>query len=177
MNREELAHLRRTVKKDSKFIKFKDAVERNPNLRLPFEDLHEELDRMQRSRGVRSLNRKDKNFTGSVVDAMLQDQAYRSRCTEILASCLSISGTFQDTLTNLRDYLILEYASRIPGRSTKEEKRQFMENVLRPFFLYLHNVDQLREHAKYIVTDIDQAGYTYRNLVESIKLLGKPESI
>lgn len=175
--REELAHLRRTVKSDKKFKRFKAAVEKNPNLTLPFDDLHEELERMQRTRGVRSLNRKDKSFTGNVVDAMLQDQSYRSRCTEILASTISISGTFQETLTNLRDYLIIEYGSRMPVRTNKDEKRQFMENILRPFFRYLYKVEQLKEHARYIITDIDQAGYTYRNLVESIKLLGKPEQI
>ena len=109
---------------------------------------------------------------------MLQDQAYRSRCTEILASCISIDGGFQETLVNLRDYLLLEYGARISrGRTTKDERRQFMENVLRPFFRYLHRVDQLKSHAKYLIDDIDKAGYTYRNLVESIKLLGKPEIV
>ena len=37
--------------------------------------------------------------------------------------------------------------------------------------------EQIKKHAKYIVDDIDQAGYTYRNLVESIKLMGKPETV
>lgn len=178
MDKEDLDLLRRMVKRDDKYKRFKKAATTNPNLQLPFEDLHEELERMQRTRGVRSLNRKDKNFTGSVIDAMLQDQAYRSRCTEILASCISIDGGFQETLVNLRDYLLLEYGARISrGRTTKEERRQFMENVLRPFFRYLHRVDQLKSHAKYLIDDIDKAGYTYRNLVESIKLLGKPEIV
>ena len=109
---------------------------------------------------------------------MLQDQAYRSRCAEILASCIMIDGTFNETLCNLRDYLLLEYGGRMGrGRTTKEERRQFMENVLRPFFRYLYKVDQIKQHAKYIVDDIDKAGFTYRNLVESIKLMGRPEII
>lgn len=178
MDKEDLDLLRRTVKRYEKYKKFMKSVKANPNLQLPFEELHEELERMQKMRRVRSLTRKDKNFTGSVVDAMLQDQAYRSRCTEILASCIAITGGFQDTLLNLRDYLLFEYGGRIGrGRTTKEERKNFMENVLRPLFKYLHKVEQLKEHAKYIVDDIDKAGFTYRNLVESIKLLGKPESI
>lgn len=178
MEKEDLDALRRIVKKDAKYKRFKEMADANPNLRLPFDDLHEELERMQRTRNVRSLSRKDKGFTNSVVDAMLQDQSYRSRCTEILASCISIEGTFSETLCNLRDYLLLEYGGRMGrGRTTKEERRQFMENVLRPFFKYLHKVEQIKKHAKYIVDDIDQAGYTYRNLVESIKLMGKPETV
>lgn len=178
MDKEHLDALRRIVKKDDKYLRFKRAARNNPNLQLPFEDLHEELDRMQRTRGVRSLSRKDKQFTGSVVDAMLQDQAYRSRCTEILASCISIDGTYSVTLLNLRDYLLLEYGGRMgKGRTTKEDRKQFMENVLRPFFKYLHSVEQLKTHARYIIDDIDKAGFTFRNLVESIKLLGKPETM
>jgi hypothetical protein len=179
MDKIDIERLRRAVKSDEKYLKFKRAVDKNPNLHLPFEELHDELGRMQRTRQVRSLSRSDKNFTQTVIDAMLQDQAYRSRCTEILASCISITGAFQETLVNLRDYLILEYGTRMgsKGRVTKEERRNFMENVLRPFFRYIHKVEQLKEHARLIIEDIDKAGYTYRNLVESIKLLGKPESI
>lgn len=175
MGKVDIEHIRRMVKRDEKYKRFKRAVETNPNLKLPFDELHDELHRLQRTRPVRSLNRKDKHFTKAVIDAMLLDQAHRSRCTEILAATISISGTFQETLTNLRDYLLLEYAKQIGG--TKNERQQFMENVLRPFFRYIHKVEQLKAHAHLVIDDIDKAGYTYRNLVESIKLLGKPESI
>lgn len=178
MNKEDLEHVRRLVKRDSKYKKFKQNVESNPNLQIPFEELHEELERLHKTRSLRSLNRKDKNFTSSLVDAMIQDQRTRSRCTEILAACIAITGGYQETLTNLRDYLLLEYGGRMStGRTTKEERRQFMENVLRPFFRYIHKVEQLREHAKYVVEDIDKAGYTFRNLVEAVKMLGKPETL
>ncbi len=168
-------HLKRLVKADENYLKFKRSVDKNPNLRLPFEELHEELEREHKMRQVRSLHRSDKDFIGSVTDAMMQDARIRSRATEILASTIAIKGTFTDTLTNLRDYLILAYGKRLGG--TKEERRNFMENILRPFFKYIHKVDQLREHARYIIEDIDKAGYTFKNLMESIKLLGKPESI
>jgi len=175
MDKTDIDHLRRIVKKDEKYKRFKAAVDGNANMQLPFADLHEELSRMQKTRQVRSLSRRNKRFTQDVIDAMLQDQAYRSRCTEILTQTLEITGVYQDTLTNLRDYLLFEYGKRLGG--TKGERQQFMENVLRPFFRYIHKVEQLIDHAKLIVGDIDQAGYTYRNLVESIKLLGKPEII
>ena len=177
MDKKDYQKLRNIVKDDEKYKKFKRSVQKNPNLQMPFDVLHEELERHHRVRAVRSLSRSERDFTGQVVDAMLQDQQIRSRCTEILASCISISGTFNETLTNLRDYLMLEYGGRFSGRSTKEERRNFMENVLRPFYRYIHKVDQLKEHARYITEDIDKAGFTFRNLVESIKLLGKPESL
>lgn len=175
MDIEDLKHLKRLVKADENFIKFKRAVEKNPNLRLPFDDLHEELTREHKMRQVRSLRRSDVDFVGSVTDAMMQDARIRSRGTEILASCIAITGGFQETLTNLRDYLLLTYGKRLGG--TKEERRNFMENVLRPFFKFIHKVEQLKEHARYIIEDIDKAGYTFKGLLEAIKLLGKPESL
>lgn len=177
MDRESIAAIRRIVRKDKRYVRFKEAAEHNPNLQLPFEKLHTELERLMGTRSIRSLSRSDVNFTSSVVDAMLQDQAYRSRCTEILASCIAISGTFNDTLNNLRDYLILEYGHRISTRTTKAERQQFMESILRPFYKYLNQVDQLKEHAKYLIDDIDKAGFTFRNLIEGIKLLGRPETM
>jgi len=175
MDREKLDHIRRLVKADDKYKAFKRSVDKNPNLKLPFEDLHEELTRMQKTRSVRSLSRRDKRFTEAAMDAKLQDQQYRSRCAEIMAATVPITGTFTETLTNLRDYLLLEYSKRIGG--TKHERQQFMENVLRPFFRHIHKVEQLKEHCKFIIDDIDKAGYTFNNLIEFIKLLGKPESL
>lgn len=174
MSKEDLQHIRRLVKGDDKYKRFKHSVEKNPNLKLPFGDLHEEIDRIHRTRSLRSLQRTDKQFTANVLDAKLEDQRYRSRLTEILASTIPITGTFTETLTNLRDYLLLEYGKRIGG--TKNERQQFMENVLRPFFRHIHRVEQLKDHCRFIIDDIDKAGYTFNNTIELIKLLGKPES-
>lgn len=174
MSKEDLQHIRRLVKGDEKYQNFKRSVDKNPNLSLPFEDLHEELNRLHRTRSVRSLQRSDKRFTENVLDAKLEDQRYRSRCAEILSSTIPVTGTYTETLTNLRDYLLLEYGKRIGG--TKNERQQFMENVLRPFFRRIHRVEQLKEHCRFIIDDIDKAGYTFNNLIELIKLLGKPET-
>jgi hypothetical protein len=178
MNKVDLEHVRKLVKRDEKYKRFRAAVEKNPNLKLAFDDLHDELNSMHKMRLTRSLNRKSKRFTKDVIDAMTHDTSCRSRCAEILMSCLAITGDFQDTLNNLRDYLMLEYGGRITtGRSSKEERRQFMENVLRPFFRYIHKVEQLKKHAEYLVEDIDKASYRFRDVIEAIKLLGKPESL
>lgn len=177
MNNESIKALRRIVRKDERYLRFRRAAERNPSLQIPFEELHEELTRLMATRSIRALSRSDVNFTSSVVDAMLQDQAYRSRCAEILASCIAVSGAFQETLTNLRDYLVLEYGSRISTRTTKGERQQFMESTLRPFYKYVNEVEQLKEHARYLMDDIDKAGFTFRNLIEGIKLLGRPETM
>jgi hypothetical protein len=178
MHREELDVLKRKVRKDKKYLAFKENVRENPNLQLPFESLHAELDDMHKLRAVRTLRRKSDQFTQKLIDAMINDAQYRSRCVEISASCLAISTTFEETLNNLRDYLIYKYFSKyVSGRATKEERRQFMESILTTFYEYIRRVKHLEEHTKLIINDIDQTGYTYRNLVEAVKLLGRPTDV
>lgn len=170
--------LKAAIREDKKYLTFRRNIKSNPNLRLPFEDLHDELDSIHKSKASRVLRRGDAQFTQSVVDAMLIDGQNRSRCVEILSACLSVSQTFDDTLNQLRDYLIDTYYSRFStGRSTKDERRQFMAQVLDPMYEYSRKTRLLETHAKYIIEDIDQWGYTYRNIIEGVKLMGRPNEV
>lgn len=176
MSSENAKSVKRRVKEDSKYKNFCRAMKSNPNLKLPFDDLYEELDSMMITRKVRSLNRKSKSFTHDVLDSMIQDQQIRSRCTEMLSSCVAIETSYKETLDNLRDYLMLEYSGSLGTRSTKDERRSFFESVLKTQYKYLTKVDRLRQQATYIITDIDKAGYNYRNIVEMIKLMSNPSA-
>lgn len=177
MNREQLDRIRRMVRKDEKYKRFSKAADHNPALHIPYDELHEELERIHRTRAMRVLTR-EKRFTEKLIDAMLTDAQSRARCADILSTCLKVTGNFHETLTNLRDYLVIEYSEQLGTRvRTKEERRAFMESVLRPFYRYVYKVEQLEKHARLVVEDIDKAGYTFTNLVNAAKLLGKPESI
>ena len=169
--------LRRTVKRDAKYRRFRDTFEGNPNYSIDFQKLHDELERMHMTRSVRTLRRKKVGFVDDLLDAMLQDQAVRSRTTEILGICVNIDGAMRETLDNLNDYLMVQYSESLKISSTQTERKAFIGTCLRQFYRYLDQIQQLREHCKLIVDDIDKAGYTYRNLVETVKILSKPEQV
>lgn len=174
----ELDALKRVLRKDKKLLRFKDNFEGNPNFSLNFDKLHEELERLHATRSVRTLRRKNHDFAEEVLDSMLQDQATRSRCTEILGACIKIRGALSDTLDNIRDYLIMTYSSKLKlVGGTQSERKAYVETVLRPFYKYLTEVSMLEEHCKVIIQDIDKAGFAYTNLVETIKILSAPERV
>lgn len=174
---ERMSMIRRRIRDNVKYQRFKEAYNKNPNNVINFEALHEEMTRLHKTRAVRSLRRKAKGFVDEVVDALIQDQQTRSRCAEILGSCVTITGTMTDTLNNLRDYLLLEYSDLLKSIGTVKERQAVVESVLRPFYKYLEQVEQVRVHAKIIIEDIDKAGYAFTNLVSAIQLLSRPERV
>lgn len=169
--------VRRQLRRDDKLRRFKKAFDSNPDLVIDYQALHDELTRLHKTRSVRSLRRKSRGFTDDIVDAMIQDTSIRARCTEILGSCVRINGHINDTLNNLRDYLLVEYNDSLRIVGTVKERQSIVESVLRPFYETLDKLEQLRSHARLIVEDIDKASYIYRNLVESLKMLSKPETV
>jgi pyrimidine operon attenuation protein/uracil phosphoribosyltransferase len=49
--------------------------------------------------------------------------------------------------------------------------------VMKRFYEFFNQVQTLEKHARLIIEDVDKAGYTYRNLVEAIKILSRPEQV
>lgn len=178
-SKEQLAAIRRRVKKDKKYRRFNDLFESNPNFAMPFEDLHEELTALHTTRKTRHLRRRKNSmsFGHDLVDGMLQDQAARSRATEILAQCVKVTDGMKEMLTNLRDYLSVEYSSMLKVIGTVAERKAFIENVMRPFYQFLNQIETLQQHCNLLITDIDKANYTYKNLVEVLKVLVRPEQV
>lgn len=174
---QKIAMVRRRIREDEKYKRFKVAHKNNPNNVIDFESLHNEMARIHKTRSVRALKRKSKGFVDDVVDALLQDQQARSRCAEIMGNCVTISGTMTQTLDNLRDYLVTEFSELLKTVGTVGERKMVVESVLRPFYEYLNNVDQIKQHAKIIIEDVDKAGYGFTNLVNSLQLLSRPERI
>lgn len=174
---QKIAMVRRRIREDEKYKRFKTAHKNNPNNVIDFDGLHKEMARIHKTRSVRSLKRKSKGFVDDVVDALLQDQQARSRCAEIMGNCVTISGNMTQTLDNLRDYLVTEFSELLKSVGTVGERKMVVESVLRPFYEYLNNVDQIKLHAKIIIEDVDKAGYGFTNLVNSLQLLSRPERI
>lgn len=175
----ELAAIKKTIRKDKRFQRMKELYETNPAYAIDFKGFHTEISRMHMTRSTRSLKRKGKgnHFTENVIDAMLEDTSIRSRCVEILGQCVKIGSSMADTVSNVRDYLVTEYSNILRKIGTQTERKQFVESLMRKFYEYLAQINTLEKHARLVIEDIDKAGYTYRNLVESIKILSRPEQV
>jgi hypothetical protein len=167
--------IRSRIRENKKYLRFKDAFNKNPNNVIDFDSLHEEMERLHKTRHVRSLRRKSKGFAEDLLDSLIQDQRVRSRCTEILGVCITVAGAMKETLDNLSDYLLIEYTDLLKTLGTVKERQAVVESVLRPFFKYLDQIEQLRAHAKVIIEDIDKAGFAHTNMVAAVQMLSRPE--
>lgn len=93
MTSEERNALRRIIKKHKIYQRYLELFQSNPAFRINFEAYHNEIETMHITRRTRNLKRKrNVQFIENVVDAMLDDQACRSRCAEILGECVKISN-------------------------------------------------------------------------------------
>lgn len=178
MTKEERNALRRIIKKHKIYQRYLELFEKNPAFRINFDAYHEEIATMHTTRRTRTLRRKrNVQFVENVVDAMLDDQACRSRCAEILGECVKISNAMEENLGNVRDFLLTEFARHLKDIGTQAERKGFVENVMKRFYEFFNQVQTLEKHARLIIEDVDKAGYTYRNLVEAIKVLSRPEQV
>jgi len=177
-SREELKAIRKKIRQDERFQQFLKNFRGNPAYQIPFETYHEELQRLHTTRLTRELKRKkSRSFPEKALDAMLQDQATRSRCAEILGECSKISSAMERTLSKLRDYLLSEYGGYMKIVGTVAERKAFVEAVMRDFYDFFDEVKTLEKSAGIVIEDIDKANYMYKNLVELIKVLSRPEQV
>jgi hypothetical protein len=169
-SREQLQLLKRTLYKDERLLRLKEAFNNLPEYRMDFKDLHDEIDTMMTTRPLRSLNRKD-NFVDNLVEAMMVDQQYRTRVTEILMSCVKTEKHLSRSVDHLSDYLKTEYHSNIYSLyKTKADRESFVDYVLRKFIVYLDKIDELKQRCALLTGDIDKAGYMFKGLLESVQI-------
>lgn len=177
-NREELKAIRRILKKNPRYTQFLENFRGNPAYNINFEEYHEELQRLHTTRLTRELKRKKtRSFPEKVLDAMLQDQSTRSRCAEILGQCTKISNAMERTLSKLRDYLCSEYGETLKRVGAQAERKAFVEAIMRDFYDFYDEVKTLEKSASIVIEDIDKANYMFKNLVEIIKVLSRPEQV
>lgn len=174
----DIGALRRVIKRDSRFKQFLKNFQGNPAYNLDFAELHSELQRLHATRITRELRRKrSRSFPEKLAEAMLQDQAVRSRCAEILGECAKINDAMTRTLSNVRDYLLSEYAGNLKVIATATERKAFVESSMKQFYEFQSDVAVLEKSAKIIIEDIDKANYMFRNMVELVKVLSRPEQV
>ena len=177
-NREALKALRRIIKKDKRYQQFLEGFRGNPAYQIPFDEYHEELQRLHTTRLTRELKRKrSRSFPEKVCEAMLQDQATRSRCAEILGTCTKITTAMERTLSKLRDYLMSEYGDKMKMVGAQAERKAFVEAIMREFYDFFDEVKTLEKASLIVIEDIDKANYMFKNLVAIIQVLSRPEQV
>lgn len=172
-SQEQILLLKRTIRKDERVLRLKDAFRSLPEYRMNFQVLHEELEVMMNTRPLRSLQRK-KNFLENIVESMMTDQQYRTRITEILLACVKTEKNLARSLSQIKDYLKTRYYTQIYSVfRAKADRDSFIDHVLSQYSMYIDKVDELKQRCNLCISDIDKAGYMFKGLLESLQIGSK----
>ena len=170
-DKQDLLRIKRLIQKDKRVKKLDRAFEQLAEYNLPIREMYEEIERIHMTRKTRHLDKSSETFVQDVTDPMLNDQASRSRLTELLMSCIHAKRNLENTLENLEGYLMIEYADQLSPIRTKAERTNFISHhVMSKYHKYIDRVARIKEAAELATVDIDKAGYMHRNLIEAIKL-------
>lgn len=171
MDKQDMLRIKRMILKDKRVLKLDRAFSQLAEYNLPLRDMFEEIERLHMTRKTRHLDKQSETFVQDIVDGMINDQSSRSRLTEIMMSCVHSVKNLEQSLDMLEGYLLLEYSSTLSNIRTKAERQSFMRHhILTKYRRYVNRVNRVKDAAELVITDIDKAGYYYKNLIETVKL-------
>lgn len=171
MYAEEIKRLRKLIRKDAQFKKVNKFFEHVAE-ELSVEALYKEIQNLHKMRSSRSLDRSSKAFLDRVVEANLQDQAYRSRLAEIQMECSRILSKYEPIIEDLVLFLHAQYLESLKGfLSAKQDRLEFLQGLCKDHVRFLRDLRSVDEAAKIVITDIDKAGYMFKNLIEAVKIV------
>lgn len=171
-DKQDLLRIKRIIQKDKRVRRLESAFDELAEFNLPIKDMYDEIERIHMTRKTRHLDKDSGTFVQDVIDGMLNDQANRSRLTEILMSCLHAKRNLASSLENLEGYLMIEYATQLGAIRTKGERASFISHhVLNKYHKYIDRVSRIKEMAELVTVDIDKAGYNYKNIIEAVKMI------
>lgn len=166
----ELRPLRDKLRNDSRCMRLKTLFQELPLYQIPLDTYMDEIDQIHKGRGIRFLAQSSPRFIESVVDASLQDQANRSRLTEIAMHCYKAENTLNEALTNLKTYLLMAYAADLGFIRTKDERLQVVNMALAPFQSFMAEVAKVRALANMVIDDVDKAAWSLQRLIAAFNL-------
>lgn len=164
------------MKKDAKFKRLRTAFDTLPMYQLPIETLITEIESSHKIRKIRRLNPEDPKFVDALIQANVNDQATRSRMTEIMMTCIRASTTLEAALEALSNHLLITYSEQLRGFRTKEERKKVIDIALSSFTKYVSKVITLRDLAQFVVNDIDKGNWSLRLTVDALKIDRAKES-
>lgn len=163
---EKIELAKRRIRQDPKYKRLKRALEELPVFRVPLEEITDELKFIQSSRKIRALRVSNPKFHTELIEAVLLDQSNRSRITEILIDCTAARSSIDRAITSFKDYALIEYCDLLKMFSTKAERLTFVEGVLRTFITFIQRIEELERKCRYVIEDIDKAGYSTKHIVD-----------
>lgn len=163
------------LRSDPKYKRLKELFVNNALCNLNLEELEREISAIHKMRRIRQLNPDDPKFIDAVVRANTDDQAQRSRLSEIIISCVRAHNLLKPALDILREHYFLNHSDLLRVFRTREERNLLLDSVLSRYYVYLDKIATLKETAKIVIEDIDKGSWSLRATIDVAKLHYVPE--
>jgi len=169
--------LKKELSKDDNFESFKNLVN-SSSKQLNYDTVYEELMTLHKNRKGRNLHLNGRPSTNDIMDCILQDSSYRSRIIEIT---VSISRNLQNLNTAIEaivNYVVTEFANKsLLVIKSRIEREQVVRVIISKVQELLDRHKNLNDFCTYLITDIDKAGYSYKNIVEIFEIMVKERTL
>lgn len=156
--------LNTVLKDDSFFVK---KLNRIKKMKMKDELWVEELESLQVSRGIRSLNTTAllQSSVHNGIESNIDNQTVRSRCTEIKMKAMKQMVALKEAEKTLRSYITHKYNSRLNKLgSSVTERKQLVDFSLHKISIIIEKLEFVIKLADVVIDDCDAAGYTLHRI-------------
>lgn len=159
-----------SVKSDPSYKKFQ-LILKNTLEKLDYEKSVQEAKLLHSSRTSRALTGNDRYSPKKIIDAALKDLSTRARLVEIRVSNDRNLSHLRSSMEAMRRYISTEYSEELRDFSTADQRKSFVDRVLRTAHDVLSEGDAVLEVIDHLIKDIDQSSHGMRHVVDCLKLL------
>ncbi len=171
--------LRKKIKRTERYKKLRNVLN-DPDIEqynIPFDSYMEEVKLTYRNRRFRKL---DPNELATVLEDItscsIEDTQLRSRYSEMLIVCTQAVKSITTLLEKFETWVVIEFNQDLRATFTNQvDRKKFIDAVLQEYRDYLREAESMKEQISILLSDIDKAGYSVKNIVEAQKLIFRPE--
>lgn len=163
-----------TLKADTRYKKFRKAVEAAQE-RVDFEKDRSEALNLHSSLLVRSLYGKKQYSSKTLIEAVSQVQANRSRLVELRVRSSIHLSYIKEYSANFRRYVYTQYSDTLKSYKTRDQRDALLLRLTAKAEEFLSEGESHLNLIDTLIKDLDQAGFAMRHMIDVLKLLDGKE--
>ncbi len=169
-----MSQVKRVLKKDPAFLKFKEVAEYCKTV-AEFDNLVKEMENMHQARKSRALYL-GKPKLKTLMDASLQGTAFRSRCVEIMINVMKAQRTMEAAIDRIEAHIMASYKDEL-GVKSQADRKTVIKALLQKEYYRLADYNRIIEMAQALIHDLDQWMWTAKHTLDALNILYTRESI
>lgn len=160
----------REIREDENYVKFTKILA-NTRAKMDLEKAMQEVLSLHMSRTSRNMLGPDRYSPKKIIDASMKDMSNRARLVEIRVRNDVNLSHLREAMDALRRYISTEYADDLKEWSTAEQRRAFVDRMMKSANQLINEGDALIKTIDTFVKDLDQSGYAFKGIISCLELL------